>query len=91
MNPPGVDGGIWPAKPLAQFTLPVSVQMDTADATVTYAGSAPGLVSGIFQINVKVPNIVPVPNIASPPSTVPLVITVAGVSSAPGSAFIAVQ
>ena len=91
MNPPGVDGGIWPSNPLAQFTLPVSVQMDITDATVIYAGSAPGLVSGIFQINVKVPNIVPVPNIASPPSTVPLVIMEAGVSSTPGSAFIAVQ
>jgi uncharacterized protein (TIGR03437 family) len=91
MNPPGADGGIWPTKPLAHLALPVSVQMDTAEAIVTYAGSAPGLVSGIFQINAQVPNIVPVPNIASPASTVPLVITIGGVSSTPGAAFIAVQ
>jgi uncharacterized protein (TIGR03437 family) len=84
MNPPGVDGGIWPASPLAQFTLmPVSVQINYVDAVVTYAGSAPGSISGVFQINVQVPNLF------FPPQTVPIVITIGGVSSPP--AILAVQ
>jgi uncharacterized protein (TIGR03437 family) len=84
MSPPGVDGGIWPTSPLAQFTLlPVSVQINYVDAVVTYAGSAPGSVSGVFQINVQVPNLF------SPPPTVPIVITIGGVSSPP--AILAVE
>ncbi len=83
MNPPGVDGGIWPSSQLAQFTLPVSVQINYVNADVTYAGSAPGSVSGVFQINVQVPNLF------SPPPTVPIVITIGGVSSPP--AILAVQ
>lgn len=83
MNPPGVDGGIWPITPLAQFTLPVSVQIDGVNADVTYAGSAPGSVSGIFQINVQVPNFF------SPPPTVSIVITIGGISGPP--AILAVE
>jgi uncharacterized protein (TIGR03437 family) len=75
MSPAGVDGAIWPASPLAQLTLPVSVQIDGVNADVAYAGSAPGMVSGIFQINVQIPNFF------SPPPTVPIVITIGGVSS----------
>ena len=82
-NPPGVDGALWPVKPLANLTLPVSVQINYVDAVVTYSGSAPGLISGVFQINVKVPDLF------SPPPTVPIVITVNGASSQP--AFIAVE
>jgi uncharacterized protein (TIGR03437 family) len=83
MNPPGVDGGVWPVSPLANLTLPVSVQINGVNADVTYAGSAPGLVSGIFQINVRVPNLF------SPPPTVPIMITIGGMSSPP--AILAVQ
>ena len=83
MNPPGVDGALWPVKPLSSLTLPVSVQINYVDALVTYAGSAPGLISGVFQINVEVPDLF------SPPPTVPIVITVNGVSSQP--ALIAVE
>ena len=84
MSPPGVDGGIWPTSPLSQFTLmPVSVQINYVNADVTYAGSAPGSVSGVFQINVQVPNLF------SPPPTVPIVITIGGVSSPP--AILAVE
>jgi uncharacterized protein (TIGR03437 family) len=83
MSPPGEDGAIWPASPLAQFTLPLSVQINYVNADVTYAGSAPGSVSGIFQVNVRIPNLF------SPPPTVPMVITIGGVSSAP--AILAVQ
>ncbi|HEV8037387.1 MAG TPA: SBBP repeat-containing protein, partial [Bryobacteraceae bacterium] len=83
MSPPGVDGAIWPVSPLAQLMLPVSVQINYVNADVTYAGSAPGSVSGIFQVNVRIPNLF------SPPPTVPMVITIGGISSAP--AIIAVQ
>jgi uncharacterized protein (TIGR03437 family) len=83
MSPPGVDGIVWPASPLAQFTLPVSVQINYVNADVTYAGSAPGSVSGVFQINVRIPNLF------SPPPTVPVVITIGGVSSPP--AILAVE
>jgi uncharacterized protein (TIGR03437 family) len=83
MSPPGADGAIWPKSPLAQFTLPLSVLINYVNADVVYAGSAPGSVSGIFQVNVQIPNLF------SPPSTVPMVITIGGVSSAP--AIIAVQ
>lgn len=75
MNPSGVAGLVWPASPLAQFALPVSVQINYVNADVTYAGSAPGSISGVFQINVRIPNLF------SPPPTVPIVITIAGTSS----------
>jgi uncharacterized protein (TIGR03437 family) len=82
-KPPGVDGRLWPAKPQANLTLPVSVQIDYRNVEVTYSGSTPRLISGVFQVNVKVPELL------SPPPTVPIVITVNGVSSQP--AFIAVE
>jgi uncharacterized protein (TIGR03437 family) len=77
------DGALWPLKPLANRTLRVSVQINYVDAEVTYSGSTPGLISGVFQINVKVPDLF------SPPPTVPIVITANGSPSPP--AFIAVK
>jgi uncharacterized protein (TIGR03437 family) len=84
-NPPGVDGGIWPSSPLAHLTLPVSVQINDVAADVLYAGSAPGMVSGIFQINVKVPDLF------SPPPTVPIVVTIGGVSNSQSAPLLAVE
>jgi uncharacterized protein (TIGR03437 family) len=55
MNPAGVDGAMWPLSPLASLTLPVSVTVGGANAGVIYAGSAPTLLSGFFQVNVGVP------------------------------------
>jgi uncharacterized protein (TIGR03437 family) len=53
-DPPGVDGrpaiDVFP-KPLA----PVSADIGGVPATVVYAGSAPGNIPGLFQINVKIP------------------------------------
>jgi uncharacterized protein (TIGR03437 family) len=83
MNPPGADGALWPLSPHSQFTVPVTVQINYVNATVTYAGSAPGLVSGIFQINVQIPDL------SSPPPTVPITITIGGVTSP--AAILAVQ
>jgi uncharacterized protein (TIGR03437 family) len=84
-NPPGVDGGIWPSSPLAHLSLPVSVQINDVAADVLYAGSAPGMVSGIFQINVKVPDLF------SPPPTVPIVVTIGGVSNSQSAPLLAVE
>jgi uncharacterized protein (TIGR03437 family) len=83
LNPPGADGVLWPSSPNSQFPVPVTAQINYVNATVTYAGSAPGLVSGIFQINVQIPDLF------SPPPTVPITITIGGVTSPP--AILAVQ
>jgi uncharacterized protein (TIGR03437 family) len=77
LNPPGADGEVWPSSPLSNLTLPVSVQINGVNATVTYSGSAPGSVSGVFQINVQIPDL------SSPPPTVPVTITIGGVTSPP--------
>jgi len=53
-DPPGVDGLIaGPAipKPL----LNVTAKVDGIPADVSYAGAAPGLASGVLQVNVKIP------------------------------------
>lgn len=36
--------------------LPVSVQIGGVEGEVLYAGAAPGLVAGVFQVNVKIPS-----------------------------------
>jgi uncharacterized protein (TIGR03437 family) len=81
---PGVDGGIWPSSPLAHLAYPVSVTIGNADAEVLYSGSAPGMVSGIFQINVRVPDSVS-------GSGNSIVVTVNGISSPPSTAYLAVE
>ena len=56
-NPPGRDGALaGVGAPLAQLTLPVKVFIDGIQATdITYAGPAPGIVEGVFQIDVRIP------------------------------------
>ena len=49
-----VDGAI-SAPPLAHPTLPVSVRIGGLAAEVDYAGAAPGLVAGAFQVNARIP------------------------------------
>jgi uncharacterized protein (TIGR03437 family) len=77
-NPPGVDGrialSVYP-KPI----LPVKVTIGGVAATagVLYAGAAPDLVAGVFQINVTVPQNVPA-------GAVPVVVTVGSASSQSG-------
>lgn len=53
-NPAGVDGQV-AALPLPVFTQPVRVFIDGQEAELLYAGPAPGLVEGIFQVNARVP------------------------------------
>jgi uncharacterized protein (TIGR03437 family) len=59
---------------VTNLTLPVTAQVGGANAQVVYAGSAPGLVAGGFQINVTIP-----PGTAS--GAVPVVVFVNGVPS----------
>jgi uncharacterized protein (TIGR03437 family) len=54
MVPPSDDGEIT-GTTLARPVLPVSVLVDGQNATVLYAGSAPGEVAGVLQVNFRVP------------------------------------
>jgi uncharacterized protein (TIGR03437 family) len=78
-NPPGVDGKLAGAggNPLPKPILPVSVTIDGQDAQVLYAGAAPEMVSGLLQINVKVPT-------NTKTGAVPVVVNVGPYSSQPG-------
>lgn len=75
-DPPGQDGVLsWGVLPAPR--LPVSVRIGGAAAEVLYAGAAPGLVSGVLQVNVRVPwNI-------EPGDFVPVELTVGRASSLP--------
>jgi uncharacterized protein (TIGR03437 family) len=85
-TPAGVTGFVIPADPnqLKHPIAPVSVTIGGQPATVQYAGSAPGLVSGAFQVNVVVPDGAPSGN------AVEVVLTV-GSNSSQGRATIAIQ
>ena len=54
--PGGITGGLTPLSPPALLTLPVAVQVNQYQAHVEYAGAAPTLISGVFQVNVRVPD-----------------------------------
>ncbi len=76
-DPPGVDGrlaiGVLPA-PLAA----VSVTIGGMAAKVDYAGAAPYLMPGVFQINAEVPQGV------QPGNNVPVLVTIGGASTQAG-------
>lgn len=55
---------------------PVTVRIGGKDAEVLYAGAAPGLVAGVFQINVKIPE-------GLAPGPQPVVVQVGTASSSP--------
>lgn len=54
-NPAGVDGRIAVAGSLSVPVLPVTASIGGEEASVLYAGDAPGLASGMLQVNVTVP------------------------------------
>ena len=81
--PAGVDGRIPDASSLAQPVLPVTASIGGQAAEVIYAGSAPGQVSGILQVNLRVPSSI------APAAAVPVIITI-GIGSQSG-VTIAVQ
>jgi uncharacterized protein (TIGR03437 family) len=60
-NAPGIDGLVTPIDPnsLKHPVQAVHVFIGGQEAELQYAGSAPGLVNGMFQVNVKIPDTVP--------------------------------
>jgi len=79
-SPAGVDGAI--VQPvlsaLKNPLLPVKVTVGNVEAHVEYAGSAAGLISGIMQVNLTIPDNAPTGG------SVPIVITVGTASSQAG-------
>jgi uncharacterized protein (TIGR03437 family) len=55
VNPPVTEGGVAPVNPLSWVTASYSATVNGAAATVLYAGTAPGLVFGVYQVNVQLP------------------------------------
>ncbi len=53
-TPPGRDGRL-AAAPFGVFANPMRVEIDGKSAEVLYAGPAPGLIEGVFQLNVRIP------------------------------------
>lgn len=76
-TPDGVDG-LLPAGPSYQPNAKVSATIGGLDCPIEYAGGAPGLVSGLVQINAQVPAGV------AAGSSVPIAINIGGVSSQAG-------
>lgn len=63
LDPPAQDGQA-ASNDLQRALLPVSVQVGGVDAEVLYAGSAPSLVSGVVQVNCRIPeNLEPGPSV----------------------------
>jgi uncharacterized protein (TIGR03437 family) len=79
-TPPGIDG-LLGSNQISQLTkplLPVTVTIGGVPATdIQYAGAAPTLVSGVIQVNVRIPTSLPVGDL-------PVVLNVGGVSSQSG-------
>jgi len=73
-NPPGVDGQITESV-LPSPLLPVTVQIGGLNSNVVYAGAAPGLISGVLQVNVVLPD-----GVSSGPS-VPVLLTIGSSAS----------
>jgi uncharacterized protein (TIGR03437 family) len=70
---PVIDGQFSTAS--ASIVAPVSAQIGGLDAAVTYAGDAPGLISGALQINIQVPANAPTG------AAIPLVLNIGGIAS----------
>ncbi|MCX6606877.1 MAG: IPT/TIG domain-containing protein [Acidobacteria bacterium] len=77
-NPTSASGSLTPATLLVN-RLPVTVTIAGRTVETLYAGSAPGLVTGLLQINVLLPADLPVG------PAVPVVVTINGVASSSGT------
>ena len=82
-SPPGMTGSVNGSILRTPQQQPVTATVGGQPATVQYAGSAPGLIAGVFQVNVTIP-----PN--APSGNVPVVITF-GASSTQAGVTVAVQ
>jgi uncharacterized protein (TIGR03437 family) len=81
-SPTAATGSV--AQGAASSVLPVQASVGGVDAQVQYAGSAPGFVNGVLQVNAIVPQQV------TPGAAVPIVLMV-GTTSSPARATISVQ
>ncbi|MEO8372441.1 MAG: hypothetical protein ABI806_24860, partial [Candidatus Solibacter sp.] len=81
-NPAGSDGAV-NAPPLPQLVGAVKVTIGGQNATVNFAGGAPGSVQGVIQVNAQIPSGVTVGN------AVPVVVQV-GTSNSQPSVTVAV-
>ncbi len=54
--PASVDGAISSGPTYPQPALPISVSINGQNAEVLYAGAAPGMVTGVLQVNLRIPN-----------------------------------
>jgi uncharacterized protein (TIGR03437 family) len=79
-DPQGVDGVVIPAvvSALKKPQQKVTVTIGGVDAVVEYAGSAPGLISGVMQVNATIP-------LLAPTGTQPVVVTVGTAKSQSGA------
>lgn len=75
-NPTVTAGAAAPFSPLAVTSNPVTVSIGGREATVLFAGLAPGF-TGLYQINAQIPGGI------TPGGAVPVVLTVAGQASVP--------
>ena len=71
------DGAAVSGDALPRPVLPVTVSIGGVNADVEYAGGAPGMVSAVTQLNVRIPE-------GAVPGEVPVVVTVGGQSSPAG-------
>lgn len=70
-DPASIDGALNPIPPpLGSLVLTTTATVNGQTATVDYAGPAPGLVSGIIQINVTIPD-------GTPSGNIPVIVTIA--------------
>ena len=76
-TPPGVDGRI-SGTPLPGVSLNCSATIGGQTATVEYCGEAPGATAGMVQVNALIPDSV------TPGGTVPVTISIGGVTSQAG-------
>jgi uncharacterized protein (TIGR03437 family) len=79
-SPPSVAGEVTPLELRPLVTTPQAAIIDIPQIqppaiflNVEYAGAAPALVSGVTQINVTLPNTIPV-STGYPPGTLPLMV-----------------
>jgi uncharacterized protein (TIGR03437 family) len=80
-DPPGQDGVRYGSLVLAETIAPVTAAIGGQAAQVIYAGSAPGQISGLMQVEIVVPT-------GAGTGIVPAVITTGGVSTLGGGVFL---
>ena len=83
-SPLSIEGSITRPDTLPKPVRPVQVTVGGVTADVLYAGSAPGQVAGLMQVNVRVPEIV------EPGAAVPVVLTV-GSTTSPAGVTVAIR